>query len=114
MKYLLLSVLTLSLSNVSFAADKKTVAAKNPKVDMTQMGKIDQETLDVEPKNKNPEDVDLVTDEHDMKVSVDCKLKNGTIIKQGQPGYEACLQDVRVKNGSNDKAGADVNVKIGN
>jgi hypothetical protein len=110
MKYLLLATLALSLP--SFAADKTVAQATKKKVDMTQLGKIDQKTLEVEP-NK-PEDVDLVTKDHGMKIDVSCKLKDGTILKQGQAGYDSCLQQAKIPKGSNEKPGADVNVQFGN
>lgn len=110
MKYLLFAILALSLQ--SFATEKKVAQASKQKVDMTQLGKIDQKTLDVEP--NRPEDVDLVTKDHGMKFDVSCKLKDGTILKQGQVGYDSCLQQAKIPKGSNEKPGADVNVQFGN
>lgn len=110
MKYLLLVLLTFSLQ--TFAADKKLAQTTKQKVDMTQLGKIDQKTLEVEP-NK-PKDIDLVTKDHDMKVVVSCKLNDGTVLKQGEVGYDSCLQQVRAKKGSNQRPGADVSVQVGN
>jgi hypothetical protein len=109
MKYLTLVALLLSMNVL--AADKKVAQAGKQKVDMSQLGKIDQKTLDVAPAKKSTEDVDLMTEKHDMKVVVNCKTADGREIKQGEAGYDLCLQEVKSKKKAD---GANVEMKFGN
>ena len=106
MKYLRTVLLTLSFIQSGFAADAVKVSAKS-KAAIEKTG----ETLDVEGK-KSDSDLDLMTQEHDMKVDVTCKLKDGKEIKEGETGYEDCLKKAKPKKNSKKAPAADVKVDV--
>lgn len=121
MKFLLLSVLVLSMATSALAAEKKKGAliktSASNKASMKELGKIDSKTLDMEPNSEKEEIVDqtaLYAEPGKVKVNFSCKAKDGHEIKQGEKGYEECLQ--KVKNDKNNPHGpnADIKVNFGN
>lgn len=120
MKFLVMSLLVLSLtSNLNAAEKSKKVAASktNATNKMKTLGTVDQETLDVEAKDKNADVKDetaLYTDSDKMKVSFSCKTKDGHEIKQGEKGYDECLQKVKNDKNNPHDPNADIKVHLGN
>lgn len=120
MKYLLLVLIVLS-SNTIYAETKKpkTVAQTSKANDktMSELGKIDQKTLDVAPEPKTKEitdDTALYTKPNNMKVNFACKAVDGHEIKQGEQGYDECLQKVKNDKNNPHKPNADIKVNFGN
>ncbi|AUN97621.1 hypothetical protein DOM21_13315 [Bacteriovorax stolpii] len=118
MKYLLMVLLTFSLS--AHAAEKTKKAAKNAPATsktMSELGKIDQSTLDLEAKDKNAgiaEETALYAEPGKMKVNFSCKAKDGHEIKQGEKGYDECLQKVKNDKNNPHEPNADIKVHLGN
>lgn len=118
MKFLILT-LVLGLMNSVYAADpKKKVAQANTSNTMKELGKIDQKTLDLEgKKNEKAEIADetaLYTEPGKIKVNISCKAKDGHQIKQGEAGYEECLQKVKSDKHNSKDPKADLNFQFGN
>lgn len=120
MKFLLLSVLVLSTVSPAFAADKKKAIIKtsaNDKASMKELGKIDSKTLDMEPQSKKEEIADetaLYAEPSKVKVNFSCKAKDGHEIKQGEKGYDECLQKVKNDKNNPHEPNADIKVNFGN
>ena len=112
MKYLLLSliIMTATISTTISAESKKKVAqvsAKSNTQKMIELGKIDEQTLNVNPESKTKEITDetaLYAKPGKVKFSLNCKTKDGNEIKQGEIGYEDCLQKVKNDNSKNPNA----------
>ena len=109
MKVLILSFLVLSVSG--FAADKKVVVAGVSKTSAVP------ETLEIDSKTTKEEITELTTtlsNKNPMKANVICKKSDGDELKQGDEGYEACIQKVKKnKNSKSDrKAEAEVEVHL--
>lgn len=116
MKCLLIALIL--MTKVGFAADtKKSKSRASTANKMTELGRIDSKTLDMAPENKNKEIVDetgLYTDKtSNVKVNFSCKSKDGHSIKQGEVGYEDCLQKVKNDKHNPHAPNADINVKFG-
>ena len=115
MKFLLLSLLV--LSSATFAADKKPKGATANGNKMSAQDKMDSKTLDINPGDKSKdvgEDTALYTDSDKMKMKVTCKSHtDGHELKQGEAGYEDCLQKVKNDKKNPHKPNADINVKVG-
>ena len=47
-----------------------------------------------------------------MKAHVTCKTKDGHELKQGETGYDACIQKVKADKNSKNEPKADVEVKF--
>ncbi len=118
MKYLLL--IMLAVPAVSFAEKKMTAK------DMSLLGKIDESNFkQAEPKKENPMIAEPIKNE--PKVTMTCKEQDGREFKQGEVGYDACLNGLRNRSelskrnsgvyGSDKKdqssVGTGVNFKIG-
>lgn len=118
MKYLLMALLTFSLSLQAAEKTKKTAKTSSAtSKTMSELGKIDQSTLDLEAKDKKADIADetaLYTEPGKIKVNFSCKAKDGHEIKQGEKGYDECLQ--KVKNDKNNPHGpnADIKIHVGN
>lgn len=106
-------VLTLCLLQ-SFAAFSSD--SKDKKMDMSSLGKIDEETL----KAHEAKDVDTLAKPETVKFNMSCKDSFGKEFKKGDVGYEICLNGIKSnhdlnknkdasKNGNN----ANFNIKIG-
>ena len=110
MKYLLLSLLVLSVSAMA-----ATTATKST----TKSGMIKDDskgTLNLESKSKESEASEekaLVMDPKDVKMDVSCTAKDGHELKQGEKGYEACLKKAKhdKKNPHDPKADIKVDFK---
>lgn len=120
MKFLVL-VFALSLSANSFAAEKskKIASSKSSSTKtMKELGKIDDKTLDVEGnKDAKAEVIDetaLYAEPGKMKVNFSCKAKDGHEIKQGEQGYDDCLQKVKNDKNNPHEPNADIKVHLGN
>lgn len=120
MKFLVL-LFALSLSVNSFSAEKtkKTASLKSSSTKtMKELGKIDSNTLDIEGgKDAKAEAVDetaLYTEPGKMKVNFSCKAKDGHEIKQGEQGYDECLQKVKNDKNNPHEPNADIKVHLGN
>lgn len=105
MKYLILSLLVLSMS--AFAADSKMKSTTKNTVKAAEAG-----TMDIDPKDKTEDMADhtpTLTDK-DVNVHVICKGKDGHELKEGDAGYKACINKVKTdkKNSKDPKANVDV------
>nr|BDT27743.1 hypothetical protein BHI3_12090 [Bacteriovorax sp. HI3] len=118
MKYLLMALLTLSLSTYAAEKTKKTAkTSSGTSKTMSELGKIDQSTLDLEAKDKKADIADetaLYTEPGKIKVNFSCKAKDGHEIKQGEKGYDECLQKVKNDKNNPHEPNADIKVHLGN
>lgn len=119
MKYLLLSLLVLSTTAMSADAKKKTAqtSAKSSAQTMSELGKIDENTLNVAPESKTKEitdDTALYAKPNNVKVNFSCKAKDGHEIKQGEKGYDECLQKVKNDKNNPHEPNAEIKVNTGN
>lgn len=120
MKFLLLSALVLSTFSTAFSTEKKRPIIKTSasnKASMKELGKIDSKTLDMEPASKKEEIADetaLYTEPSKVKVNFSCKAKDGHEIKQGEKGYDECLQKVKNDKNNPNQPNADIKVNFGN
>ena len=118
MKYLLLSLLVFSITATTMAADaKKKVAQASASKTMTELGKIDEKTLNVAPESKTKEVTDetaLYAKPSAVKVNFSCKAKDGHEIKQGEQGYDECLQKVKNDKNNPHAPNAEIKVNTGN
>ncbi len=112
MKYVMMSLLAFSLSLHAAEKPKKTQSSSASKK-MSELGKIDQKTLDVESsrgKAEVAEETALYTEPDKIKLKFSCKAKDGHDIKQGEAGYDECLQ--KVKNNKPDSKDSDADIKV--
>lgn len=123
MKVLLSSILVLSLINPVFGTEKKKkggaiikTSASN-KASMKELGAIDSKTLDMDPKSKTEEIADetaLYAEPGKVKINFSCKAHDGHEIKQGEKGYDECLQKVKSNKNNPHEPNADIKVNFGN
>ena len=99
MKYLLIA---LAFSTVVMAAETKIASS--------------EKTLDLAPADKNEiaGDTALYTGPEKVKVNFSCKAKDGHEIKQGETGYDECLQKVKNDKPNSKDPSADIKVNFGN
>lgn len=123
MKYLLLSLLVFSTNATTAmsAESKKKIAqasaGKSSAQTMSELGKIDEKTLNVAPESKTKEitdDTALYAKPNDVKVNFSCKAKDGHDFKQGEKGYDECLQKVKNDKNNPHAPNAEIKVNTGN
>ena len=115
-----MAIIVLSSSTLLAETKKtKTVAQTSKSTDktMSELGKIDAKTLDVAPEPKSKEitdDMALYTKPNNVKVNFSCKTRDGHEIKQGEKGYDECLQKVKNDKNNPHDPNADIKVNFGN
>ncbi len=110
MKVLIFAQITfLLLATTAFSADQKTRTSSKVKPDKSE------NTMNIEPNSKDEEIIEstaTLTDKHSMKAHVICKGKDGHELKQGEVGYEACIQKVKADKNTKSEPAAAVEVKL--